>query len=174
MCEALRRSEDAVTAHEAVLRAFRYFTRITADEQAVVRKILERAVREVPNHANSLLSSPRESHPEALPELYVSLSTHTAPMVDFLLTTTAFDRSSGRWFGASPARRIPGTYPRRLHSYRKSSRLSPTRFAHGAPRRRISRRAAPVAAQLRSRLVQNGDHCLLLRLPLRLHRTEHG
>ena len=58
MCEALRRSEDAVTAHEAVLRAFRYFTRITADEQAVVRKILERAVREVPNHANSLLSSP--------------------------------------------------------------------------------------------------------------------
>ena len=28
-----------------------------------------------------LLSSPRESHPEALPELYVSVSTHTAPMV---------------------------------------------------------------------------------------------
>src|ERR1700730_2763528 len=28
----------------------------------------------------SKLSSPRESHPEALPELYVSLSTHTAPM----------------------------------------------------------------------------------------------
>ena len=27
------------------------------------------------------LSSPGESHPEALPELYVSVSTHTAPMV---------------------------------------------------------------------------------------------
>lgn len=28
-----------------------------------------------------LLSSPGELHPEALPELYVSVSTHTAPMV---------------------------------------------------------------------------------------------
>ena len=27
------------------------------------------------------LSSPGESHPEALPELYVSVSTHTAPVV---------------------------------------------------------------------------------------------
>jgi len=29
----------------------------------------------------AVLSSPGESHPEALPELYVSVSTHTAPMV---------------------------------------------------------------------------------------------
>jgi hypothetical protein len=29
-----------------------------------------------------LLSSPRESHPEALPEPYVNLSIHTAPMVE--------------------------------------------------------------------------------------------
>ena len=37
------------------------------------------------------LSSPRESHPQALPEPYVSLSTHTAPMVE-----TALRRRSHR------------------------------------------------------------------------------
>src|ERR1700731_1457202 len=31
-----------------------------------------------PKLGSTKLSSPRESHPEALPELYVSLSTHTA------------------------------------------------------------------------------------------------
>ncbi len=54
MSEVLRsKSEDALTPHEAVLRTFSYFTRITPEEHAVVRRILERAVREAPDHADS-------------------------------------------------------------------------------------------------------------------------
>ncbi len=54
MSEVLRnKSEDALTPHEAVLRTFSYFTRITPEEHAIVRRILERAVREAPDHADS-------------------------------------------------------------------------------------------------------------------------
>ena len=42
-----------------------------------------------------LLSSPKESHPEALPELYVSVSTHTAPMVKTLLRLSHSARRLG-------------------------------------------------------------------------------
>lgn len=40
------------------------------------------------------LSSPGESHPEALPELYVSVSTHTAPMV--ISRLRCFSQSASR------------------------------------------------------------------------------
>jgi TolB-like protein/Tfp pilus assembly protein PilF len=54
MSEALRsKSEDLLTPHEAVLRAFSYFTRITPEEHAMVRRILEHSVREAPDHADS-------------------------------------------------------------------------------------------------------------------------
>jgi TolB-like protein/Tfp pilus assembly protein PilF len=54
MSEALRgKSEDQLTPHEAVLRTFSYFTRITPEEHAAVGKILERAVRDAPDHADS-------------------------------------------------------------------------------------------------------------------------
>ncbi len=53
MSETLRsKSEDALTPHEAVLRAFSYFERVTPEEHAVVRRILERAAREAPDHAD--------------------------------------------------------------------------------------------------------------------------
>ncbi len=51
--EVLRsKSEDSLTPDEAVLRTFSYFGRIGAEEHAVVRRILERAVRETPDHAD--------------------------------------------------------------------------------------------------------------------------
>jgi TolB-like protein/Tfp pilus assembly protein PilF len=54
MSEVLRsKSEDALTAHEAVLRTFSYFGRIGPEEHAIVRRILERAVREAPDYAES-------------------------------------------------------------------------------------------------------------------------
>ncbi len=54
MSEVLRtKNSDALTPHEAVLRAFSYFSRITVEEHLVVRSILERAVREAPDHADS-------------------------------------------------------------------------------------------------------------------------
>ncbi len=54
MSEVLRsKSEDALTPHEAVLRTFSYFGRIGPEEHATVRRILERAVREAPDHAES-------------------------------------------------------------------------------------------------------------------------
>ena len=54
MSETLRsKHEAALTPHEAVLRAFSYFERVTPEEHAVVRRILERAVREAPDHADS-------------------------------------------------------------------------------------------------------------------------
>ena len=54
MSEVLRsKSEDLLTPHEAVLRTFSYFGRIGPEEHAVMRRILERAVREAPDHADS-------------------------------------------------------------------------------------------------------------------------
>ena len=54
MSEVLRsKSADKLTPHEAVLRTFSYFSHITAEEHAVVRDILERSVREAPDHADS-------------------------------------------------------------------------------------------------------------------------
>jgi TolB-like protein/Tfp pilus assembly protein PilF len=53
MSEALRRkSEDKLTPHEAVLRAFSYFERINAEEHASVRRILERAVEQAPDQSD--------------------------------------------------------------------------------------------------------------------------
>ncbi len=42
-----------MTPAEAVLRTFSYFTRITPEEHAAVGKVLERAVRDAPDHADS-------------------------------------------------------------------------------------------------------------------------
>jgi len=42
------------------------------------------------------LSSPGESHPEALPELYVSVSTHTAPVVNKPTTLVLPERKQVR------------------------------------------------------------------------------
>ena len=54
MSEGLRsKSADSLTPQEAVLRTFGYFSRLTPDEHAAVRNILERAVRENPDHADS-------------------------------------------------------------------------------------------------------------------------
>jgi serine/threonine protein kinase/tetratricopeptide (TPR) repeat protein len=54
MSETLRsRSEESLTSHEAVLRAFSYFARLTPDEHATVRRILERVVRQSPGQADS-------------------------------------------------------------------------------------------------------------------------
>jgi serine/threonine protein kinase len=53
MSETLRsKSEDALTPHEAVLRAFSYYQRVTPAEHLIVRRILERAVREAPDYAD--------------------------------------------------------------------------------------------------------------------------
>lgn len=53
MSEALRsKSEDSLTPHEAVLRAFSYFARLTPEEHATVRRILEGVVRENPDQAD--------------------------------------------------------------------------------------------------------------------------
>ena len=53
MSETLRsKSEDALTPHEAVLRAFSYFERVTPEEHVVVRRTLERAAREAPDYAD--------------------------------------------------------------------------------------------------------------------------
>jgi TolB-like protein/Tfp pilus assembly protein PilF len=49
ICAALRRKpDDQLTPHEAVLRAFSYYERITPEEHAQVRQILERAARSAP------------------------------------------------------------------------------------------------------------------------------
>ncbi len=54
MSEVLRaKKEEDLTPPEAVLRTFSYFTRITPEEHAAVRKILERAVGDAPDHADS-------------------------------------------------------------------------------------------------------------------------
>ena len=46
------KSEEGLTPNECLLRAFSYFGRITPEEHAVVRRILERAVREAPDQAD--------------------------------------------------------------------------------------------------------------------------
>ncbi len=54
MSERLRsKNEDSLTPHEAVLRAFSYFARLTAEEHATVRRILERVVRQTPDQPDS-------------------------------------------------------------------------------------------------------------------------
>ncbi|MGA8438885.1 MAG: hypothetical protein WB762_16210 [Candidatus Sulfotelmatobacter sp.] len=54
MSEALRsKSNEELTPHEAVLRTFSYFSRVDREEHAVVRDILERSVRDAPDHADS-------------------------------------------------------------------------------------------------------------------------
>ncbi|MGD9561602.1 MAG: tetratricopeptide repeat protein [Pyrinomonadaceae bacterium] len=54
MSEAVRRkSADQLTPDEAVLRGFGYFERIAPDEHAVVRAILERAVKQAPGNADA-------------------------------------------------------------------------------------------------------------------------
>ena len=53
MSEALRsKNEDALTPHEALLRAFSFFGHITPEEHATVRRILERAVHQAPDQAD--------------------------------------------------------------------------------------------------------------------------
>jgi len=53
MSEAVRsKDETRLTPHEAVLRAFGYFERITPDEHAIVMRILERAVKDAPEQAD--------------------------------------------------------------------------------------------------------------------------
>ncbi len=53
MSEKLRsKSEDQLTPHEAVLRAFTYFERLGPEEHAAVRRILERAVKAAPDQAD--------------------------------------------------------------------------------------------------------------------------
>jgi TolB-like protein/Tfp pilus assembly protein PilF len=53
MSEALRsKGEDLLTPHEAVLRAFTYFQRVTPEEHAVARRTLERATGEASDYAD--------------------------------------------------------------------------------------------------------------------------
>jgi serine/threonine protein kinase/tetratricopeptide (TPR) repeat protein len=53
MSEVLRsKSEAHLSPREAVLRAFNYFARVTPEEHASVRRILERAVHESPEQAD--------------------------------------------------------------------------------------------------------------------------
>ncbi len=53
MSEAIRNKETAkLTPHEAVLRAFSYFARITPEEHGEVRQILEDAVESAPGHSD--------------------------------------------------------------------------------------------------------------------------
>jgi TolB-like protein/Tfp pilus assembly protein PilF len=54
MAELVRnKNPETLTPHEAVMRAFSFFTRISQEEHAVIRDILERIVREFPDHADS-------------------------------------------------------------------------------------------------------------------------
>ena len=53
MSETLRnRPADELSPYEALLRSFGFLRRITADEHAVVRDILERATQKAPSHAD--------------------------------------------------------------------------------------------------------------------------
>jgi TolB-like protein/Flp pilus assembly protein TadD/cytochrome c-type biogenesis protein CcmH/NrfG len=54
MSEALRgKADEELSPHEAVLRAFGYMERVTPEEHARVRRILERAVSIAPNHSDA-------------------------------------------------------------------------------------------------------------------------
>jgi serine/threonine protein kinase len=53
MCEALRSKDpDQLTPYEAVLRAFSHHGTLNADEHAILRSALERAVQQAPGHAD--------------------------------------------------------------------------------------------------------------------------
>jgi TolB-like protein/Tfp pilus assembly protein PilF/predicted Ser/Thr protein kinase len=53
MAEALRnKSDDQLTPHEAMARSFGFFKRLTPEEHAKVRQILETAVRKSPDHGD--------------------------------------------------------------------------------------------------------------------------
>ncbi len=55
MSESLRgRTAGEYSAHEAVLRAFGYWERVTREEHAEVREILEAAVARTPDHSDCL------------------------------------------------------------------------------------------------------------------------
>jgi len=55
MSEALRsRAADSLSPYQAVLRSFGYLRRITADEHAAVRALLEQSVEQAPGHADCL------------------------------------------------------------------------------------------------------------------------
>lgn len=54
MAEAIRfKSDDQLTPHEAVLRTFSFFKRLSPSEHAQMRRILENTVRNAPHHADS-------------------------------------------------------------------------------------------------------------------------
>jgi tetratricopeptide (TPR) repeat protein len=54
MSEILRsKADDQLTPHEAVIRAFGYYERFTPAEHALVRKILEIAVHQAPDHSGA-------------------------------------------------------------------------------------------------------------------------
>jgi TolB-like protein/cytochrome c-type biogenesis protein CcmH/NrfG len=54
MSEALRRkAPDQLSPYEALLRSFAYFQRVNAEEHAIVRAALERAVEQAPGHADA-------------------------------------------------------------------------------------------------------------------------
>jgi TolB-like protein len=54
MSEAVRsRPVEELTPYEALLRAFGYYSRVTPEEHATVRPILERAVEKAPGHATA-------------------------------------------------------------------------------------------------------------------------
>jgi serine/threonine protein kinase/tetratricopeptide (TPR) repeat protein len=46
------KNEESLTPHEAVLRAFSYFARLTPEEHATVRRILQRVVGQTPDQAD--------------------------------------------------------------------------------------------------------------------------
>jgi len=53
MSEFLRsKSSDQLSPYEAVLRSFGYFERLTAEEHAIARSCLERAIQQLPNYAD--------------------------------------------------------------------------------------------------------------------------
>jgi tetratricopeptide (TPR) repeat protein len=53
MSEAVRsKGSDQLSSYEALLHSFGYFERVSAEEHAVTRDILERAIQQVPGHAD--------------------------------------------------------------------------------------------------------------------------
>jgi TolB-like protein/Tfp pilus assembly protein PilF len=53
MSEFLRsKSSDQLSPYEAVLRSFGYYERLTAEEHAIARTCLERAIQQLPNYAD--------------------------------------------------------------------------------------------------------------------------
>ena len=53
MSEFLRsKSSDQLSPYEAGLRSFGYYERLTAEEHAIARTCLERAIQQLPNYAD--------------------------------------------------------------------------------------------------------------------------